>query len=85
MIRDGATRMPTTRQRTVLQTLRMGGRMSAREMGLSRSDVCWRMEELGWVLGSMHNSRTRDEKWQIRQAGKDALHRAMVKLGLEED
>jgi hypothetical protein len=72
------TRIPTQRQGTVLATLDAAlgtGRMSARQVGLTRSDVCWRTEEAGWVTGSMFKQRTPDELWRITEADRAALER----------
>jgi hypothetical protein len=53
---------PTRRQQTVLWTLRHGQKMTAAQIGV-RSDVMWRMEEVGWVARDLHNV------WHILEAG----------------
>lgn len=78
------TRIPTQRQGAVLATLDAAlgtGRMSARQMGLARSDVCGRMEEAGWVTASMFKQRTPDELWCITEAGRAALERWRARAG----
>jgi hypothetical protein len=61
----------TTRQRTVLQTLRNRNPMTADRIGV-RSDVLWRLEERGLVARTSSRGRGR-ESWYILQAGRDAL------------
>jgi hypothetical protein len=56
----------TIRQYTVLQTLRMGRRMTARQIGV-RADVLWRLEERGLVGRNMH------DQWRIRPDGVEAV------------
>jgi hypothetical protein len=68
---------PTRRQKTVLWTLRMGQKMTAADIGV-RSDVLWRMEEVGWVARSVHGPL--GDIWYILPAGRAVSDRA---AGLE--
>jgi hypothetical protein len=52
---------PTRRQVTVLRTIRHTA-MRADQIAV-RSDVLWRMEEVGWVARNLH------EVWHILPAG----------------
>jgi hypothetical protein len=61
----------TTRQVTVLRTLRAWGKMTADDIGV-RSDVLWRLEHAGLVARDSNLGRGR-EKWFIYPAGREAL------------
>ena len=68
----------TWRQYTVLLTLRMSNPMDAATIGV-RSDVLWRLEEMGYVARSGMLGRHR-ERWYILPAGRkagDEMHEAL--------
>lgn len=67
MRREIPRHWPTQRQKTVLWTLRMGQKMTAPQIGV-RSDVMWRMEEVGWVARSGPGPGGL-ETWHILDAG----------------
>lgn len=62
MTRPVPASWPTRRQLTVLYTIRHGQKMTAAQIGV-RSDVMWRMEEVGWV------ARDHFHVWHIQPAG----------------
>jgi hypothetical protein len=64
----------TPRQAIVLRALYDGHQLSARHLKV-RSDVLWRMEELGLVTRAWGPARSPDAQWRIRPAGVSALGR----------